>query len=417
MLGEITHMKQRTFYPWLMLLLCCGLAGSSIGILTNVAGLFYTPASQELGVGRGAFAAQATISLLTLGFLTPLVGILLQKVSLRILLGAGVATACIGTGLMAVSQELWQFYVLGVVRGVGVSTFATLTIAKVIDNWFEERKGLATGASLAFSGLAGAIGNLIITQCIEAFGWRMSYFICALIALILALPSVLILRLTPQEMGMLPYGAANEKEVSADVKTVNVKSSKQTGLLSAPFIAMAVLVLLMTAVTSVGQHFPGYVDSIGLGTEIGAAMVSAGMIGNIFFKLVLGVLSDKLGPFWACGITTGINMLSLILLPFSPIDMPMMLLILAFFYGAGYSCVVTFPLLTRRIFGVERYVSVYSILTVLLTIGGAASMTLIGVVYDVLGTYLPAFWGGAAFQLICLFLLVILFLLSKQKKV
>lgn len=410
-------MKQRSYYPWLMVVLCCGVAGSSIGVYTNAAGVFYTPAAETLGVGRGAFATQATLSMLAAGLSTPLVGILLKKLPLRPLLGAGVAAASLCTVLMAMSQELWQFYLLGIVRGLGIALFALLPVTEIIGNWFQKRNGLAMGLALSFSGLSGAICNPILTMCIESWGWRTAYIISMLLALGLALPGVLFLRLTPQEVGMLPYGSEESKLIPDEKKTEkDTAQGKHKELLSVPFITMAILVVLLTSVTSIGQHFPGYAGSVGLGAEIGAVMVSAGMIGNILSKLLLGVLSDRLGPFRACGIMTGINMTALICLPFVPAGAQILALTIAFFFGAIYSVSgVGFPLLARSVFGMERYVSVYSVLSVLLNVGAAVAMTLGGVVYDVTGSYTPAFFGGAGFQLICIFLIAGLSVFAKRR--
>ncbi|MCF2653084.1 hypothetical protein [Anaeromassilibacillus senegalensis] len=46
-------MQQKTIRHWLTVIACCGLAASSIGICTNAMGVFYTPVSEALGVGRG----------------------------------------------------------------------------------------------------------------------------------------------------------------------------------------------------------------------------------------------------------------------------------------------------------------------------------------------------------------------------
>ena len=55
--------KQSTFRHWTTLAACCGIAASSIGMLTNSAGVFYSPVAAALGVGRGAFALH-TLSLI-----------------------------------------------------------------------------------------------------------------------------------------------------------------------------------------------------------------------------------------------------------------------------------------------------------------------------------------------------------------
>ena len=65
-------MKQKNGRYLLTLICCCLLAASSVGVFTNSVGVFYTPVSEALGVGRGAFALHATLCALVMGFLCPL---------------------------------------------------------------------------------------------------------------------------------------------------------------------------------------------------------------------------------------------------------------------------------------------------------------------------------------------------------
>ena len=49
-------MNKNNIKPWLVLVVCCGLAASSIGISINSSGVFYTPVSEDLGIMRGTFS-------------------------------------------------------------------------------------------------------------------------------------------------------------------------------------------------------------------------------------------------------------------------------------------------------------------------------------------------------------------------
>ena len=55
-------MKQLKGKYLMVLIAVCGIAAASMGMLTNVSGLFFTPISEELGVGRGSVSLTLTIS-------------------------------------------------------------------------------------------------------------------------------------------------------------------------------------------------------------------------------------------------------------------------------------------------------------------------------------------------------------------
>ena len=121
-------MNRRNLRHWLTVAACCGLAASSIGICSNSVGVFYTPVSEALGVGRGAVALHATLSLLVCGFFSPVVARLMQRFPLRPILLAGVILATGSTALMAAAADVTTLYLLGAVRGIGLSCFSLMPV-------------------------------------------------------------------------------------------------------------------------------------------------------------------------------------------------------------------------------------------------------------------------------------------------
>ena len=206
-------MQQKTIRHWLTVIACCGLAASSIGICTNAMGVFYTPVSEALGVGRGTFALHTTITLLTSGFFSLLVARLLRRYRYRPLLLTGVLLTCATTALMSCTKSIWVFYLLSFFRGVGMSCFSLMPVTAIITNWVEARHGLAMGITLSFSGLSGAVFNPLFTWLISLAGWQTAYLLMALFALLLAVLGILLLRFSPSEIGLTPYGANAEPHV------------------------------------------------------------------------------------------------------------------------------------------------------------------------------------------------------------
>ena len=55
------NMVNKSYKHWLIVLLMCCLAASSIGLCTNAIGVFYVPVSKSLHVLKGTFALHATL--------------------------------------------------------------------------------------------------------------------------------------------------------------------------------------------------------------------------------------------------------------------------------------------------------------------------------------------------------------------
>lgn len=403
--------KQSTFRHWATLAACCGIAASTIGMLTNPIGVFYTPVAAALGVGRGTFALHTSLCTLLAGFLSPFAAKMMKKVPIRLLLTFGILLSCGSTALMAFATNVWAFYALGLVKGVGFAFCTLMPVTAIIGNWFEARRGMATGIALAFSGLGGAVFSPMLTALISSAGWEKTYLISAVIAVALALPGLLTLHYTPEEIGLAPYGG--QPRVPQTEGAGEGPAARKVNVFGPALWFLCFLTLFNTAITGIAQHFPGVAETWGMAGQVGATMISAGMVGNIVSKLLIGVLSDKIGPFAACTTMACTNLAALaVLLLLAPASSAIALGA-AFFYGAVYSVSATgLPLLTRRIFG-ENYASAYSIVTIFTNTGSAFAITLVGLVYDFTGTYTIALVGGILLDCANL---VLLALLSKREK-
>lgn len=403
--------KQSTFRHWTTLAACCGIAASSIGMLTNSAGVFYSPVAAALEVGRGAFALHTSLCTLLAGFLSPVAARLMKKFPIRLLLTIGILFSCGSTALMSVTHSIWGFYVLGLAKGIGFAFCTLMPITTIIGNWFEARRGMATGIALAFSGLGGAIFSPMLTSLIQSAGWEKAYLLSAVISVALALPGLLTLHYTPEEIGLAPYGGRprplRQESGKAD------KTAPKVNVIGPALWFLCFLTLFNTAITGIAQHFPGISESWGMASQVGAAMISAGMVGNIVSKLLIGVLSDKIGPFAACRTMMCTNLAALTILLLVAPRASAVALAAAFFYGAVYSVSATgLPLLTRRLFG-ENYASAFSVVTLFTNTGSAFSLTIVGLIYDLTGGYTLALIGGILLDCANL---VLLSLLSRREK-
>ncbi len=407
-------------YHWLVLAACCGLAISSIGICCNSLGVFYTPVSEALGVGRGDFALHATISQLAAGLCCPLAVALLRRCSLKLVLAAGIVLASLSTGLMALADHIAWFYVLGALRGVGCALYGLTPLMVVLGNWFQKKHGMAVGIAMCCSGLGGAVFTPIFQQLLLTVGWRTAFLVMAAFIAVLALPGALsVLCLKPSRKGLLPYGAvaASVQEEAVESGLSEKKSAGKSGFLSPAFPISILFALLCACITGLGQHFPGYAEHAGIGAAVGALMVSASMVGNIVSKLILGVLSDAIGPFRSCSLMTLINCGALLALSLLPVRGSLLPLVCAFFYGTIYSvAAVGVPLVVRFVFGPERYDAVYGVVAVFTSCGGALGLSVIGYLYDFFGGYGIAIGGCAVLGAVNVALLLVLALLRKREQ-
>ena len=324
-------MINKSYKHWMIVFLMCCLAASSIGLCTNAIGVFYTPVSKSLHVLKGTFAMHATLSTLITALTSLKMSKLIRKYNYKKILLIGVLLSSVSTWMMSYSRSVYLFYILGILRGIGVGIGGMVPITVIITNWFDEKHGLATSLALSFSGLAGAIFSPLLSSWIISYGWQMTYRLMASCILILVLPVLIVSwKINPQEEGMLPYGYQEKKD------TIKIQN-KKVNLITISFICMCIFTLLHTSITGISQHLSGIVLSIHLSATSGAILMSLTMIGNISTKLLIGFLSDLLNPIKAVIIMILANYFSLGLLFLGVIHQEIMLLYIgSFMFGTIY---------------------------------------------------------------------------------
>lgn len=410
--------KNRSIKHLIVLLVCCGLAGSSIGVCVNSAGVFYTPVSDSLGIMRGAFSMHGTISMLATAVISLFVPVIMKRYAYKVILIISVLVAGVSTILMAFSKSVLPFYILGALRGISSGLFAIVPITMIINKWFYKSHGLATSIVLSFSGIAGAVCSPIFSKCIQNFGWEKSYIIMGLVIIGLCIPAIIYpFSLEPKDSGLLAYGQAEEEE---ELSTDNIVKKKNSfNFFTVSFICFFIFAILHTAVSGITQHLPGFAETLNYTATVGATMLSAGMIGNILSKLVIGFISDRVGSVKATIIMIVTNTIAIFILLTAHSSIA--LLIGSFLFGSVYSVgAVGFALLTKHFFGVENYSTVYPIISFANNFGGAFALSLVGYIYDFTGSYVYAFIIALVINftnLILMYIVVKQYSLKKNSKV
>lgn len=409
-----TISRTKSVRHWIIVMLMCCLAASSIGLCTNAIGVFYTPVSDDLHVMKGTFAMHATLSSLFTAFSSLFMPRLMKRFPYKLLLASGIFLSAVSTVLMAFTDSVAGFWILGTLRGIGLGAFSMVPLTIVITNWFQKSHGLATSIALSFSGLSGAVFSPLLAGWISAFGWRKTYLMMAVCIVVLTIPALLYpWHIRPQQEGLLPYGYSSEGN-----RKDAVLQNTSFHYLTASFLCLSVFTVLHTSITGISQHISGMAESVALSASSGAMMMSLIMIGNISTKLLIGVLSDLVNPVRACVIMIVANMISLLFL-YVGMDCSSMLIMsgASLLFGSIYAVgAVGTSLLTRWFFGAENYQKAYAVIGFLTNIGSAASLTLIGYVYDFTGSYLPVLFIAFLFHIADLLLLLIVTMRFRKKQ-
>lgn len=171
-----------------------------------------------------------------------------------------------------------------------VSSIGILAVPYTMRKWFPEHYGMTSGIALAFSGLGGAVFNPVSARLCEAFGWKMAIVIMSALSIIMAAAGLYLLF---GLKGMPEEGRTRKQEARLE-PSVRVPVPMKFG--------MVTVMVLTASVTVMVTYIAMQMQAVGFSLEVGAAVTSFVMIGNIGGKVIFGWLTDKLG-IWKMSIT------------------------------------------------------------------------------------------------------------------
>ena len=389
--------ENRNMIYWLVVIAGCGLIGTSLGLGVNVAGLFFSPIANDFGVGRGSVSATLTVYNLVQAFTGLIAPASLRRFGLKKIVIAGTVIQTAATFLLSVCPNVAALMILNGIRGFASGLIGTVTVTVMINYWFNKNNGLMTSIAMGFSGLAAALLSPVLSGIIASAGWRTGYMVLAAVNILFNLPAILFpIALKPEYKDMEPYGGK---------KAMHTADTSAKADLS---ISVSMLVILMiytgcaAAASALPQHFSGIAESYDM-LSTGALMVSACMISNTAGKILLGTLIDRFGAKLSVTIYAAVIICGALLIVFSRTSA--ILIAAAAMYGLCYSMgTVSTAMLTREMFGSAKYSRVYPKLAMTTTISNAIFTTVVGMLYDMSGTYSAVilFLGGLIVIAFCM---------------
>src|SRR5215475_10499299 len=202
-------MPRRIFYGWYVLAasVVIELFGLGFGVfaITTVYPYIIDAFPQW---SRTLVFLPTSLIILIVGALSPLIGYLIDRYSLRVMFAVGIIGQGVALYLFAQVQTPAQYIGTSLLLGVAMSGVTILPNQVLVSRWFRERIGLVNGIVLGATSLGAAIAPALITRIIEASDWRTAFVVVAALA---TLPPILVVltlvRDRPEDLGLQPYGA------------------------------------------------------------------------------------------------------------------------------------------------------------------------------------------------------------------
>ena len=286
--------QNRTFYGWRIVTAAFLNLFLTTGIVYYGFPVFYPSLIQSLG-----FSRQQATSGIFLGFVVvaPLFGLLagalIDRAGARAVILSGVAFAGLSLIFMGIISSLRQYYLFCFTEVLGYVLAGPIPNQVLIANWFRALRGRAMGYAYLGLGLGGAVSPLLIHWLIEHLGWRRA-FECIGMAMILVLSPVgiWITRSYPQELGLLPDGAAVEESKPRAIEPNAVPVRRAVRTLDF-WLLLAGSTLTIFAIGTVISHFILFLRDEGHSIGWASRALSVLLVSSLAGRVMVGYVADR----------------------------------------------------------------------------------------------------------------------------
>ncbi len=340
------------------LVLACGFLILFIGGGARLAiGLTLKPMVEDFSWARHDIGAAVALFQVVSAVCTFYAGRMADRMSLRLVLGAGLLIAAAGIGAMSLVQSPWHALVLyGLIFAIGNGAASTAAVGVMVTRAFPERAGLAN--SLALAGMS---------------------FVWLGVAHLVQQP--LILGAAP---GRRAHAAQHAAAPPSGMSLREAARTRQFWMLLAIYAICGLDDFFVTTHVVAFAQDSG-VDGFFAGNLL-AMMGLTGLAGVIW----AGVASDRWGPAWPTlvSFTLRLAVFALVLLERSTVSIAIFALVF------GFTFLVTAPvtvLFIRDSFGVKHLGAIGGLITMVHHAFGGFGAWLGAALYDRGGSYVPAF--------------------------
>lgn len=382
--------RQSIYYGWYIAATLAVTETISWGIVYYAFTVFINPMQTELGWSRSQLTGGFSLALLMMGAMAFPVGTWIDRHGSRLLMTVGSILATLLVIAWSQVTDVTLFYLIWLGLGVCAAAILYEPAFAVMAIWFVRRRSTALAIITFAAGLASTIFVPLSDALLHAFGWRQAVLILGLFLGITTIPlHAFILRRRPDDLGMLPDGAA---KVSTEIRPKLPGLSLSDALHSRYFWLLTLAFsLAYLASSAIRVHFIPFLTDAGINPS--TAAIASGSIGlmQVAGRVVFAPLDSRLsGRVMVAGIFA-LQGIGLFMLLFGA--SPWWIVVFIVVFGAAYGAqTLSRASVIAELFGSSHYGRISSVMAIFLTLAGTAAPVGAGLIYDHFGSYQPVLW-------------------------
>jgi MFS family permease len=371
----------------------CFLLLSATGMIASTYSIVAVPLAKEFQPSRMVLMLAMTVYSAASAVLMPLLGNLMDRVSVRKLMIVGGLFLAAGYAAISFATTFAQVLVVfGLLIAPANVLIGPLAVTVLLSRWFADLRGRAIGIAIAGIAAGGFVFPMIIQGLLDAYQWREALQVLALVLLVWTVPAALLVIDHPSARGLNPDGAAVPSDL-ARAELAKAPISAREILTDPAFWMIAATVAIVTAGMKgmVTNLAPLAIDT-GITPTAAATLISVYAGCGFIAKLGFAALADRVGPRALMYVALGGFGLGIAILTQASLGYGAIALGVACIGLCGGMMVPAESFLAPRVFGQRAVGRAMGLLSGTILIALLATPPLFGLIYDLTGSYTGIFW-------------------------
>ena len=353
----------------------------------------------DFGLDRKTLGLIFSVFVLMTGLPGPLAAICVDKMGARFTLIMGSLAVVVSAILMGtvVDNSLSAIIVFGLIMGLGSLCGGLLSTQACIAFWFVRRRARSLSIIYIASSVGGIVAAPLLNYVISETGnWRMAWLLIAGLACISLIIIIVIVKNTPQEMGLLPDGDMQENDLVAPRVHMTAEDWTMREVLRSPVLWGLLLstIGMVSGFTLFIGHGIVHLKDLGHSPTMAAMAMSIMVAGGMTGKTIVGIFGDRVEPryLWIAGLIIFSFGLVWVVNAETMGD----IVIFSFCLGIGSGSVMVLLMVTlSHYFGSKVFAQLTGLTLAVLTMASSSSPLIGGYLYDLTGSYAETFYSIA----------------------
>jgi MFS family permease len=299
----LNNKPPRRFYGWTIIAVV-SLVSFAGGVETNpILGVFQEPITHEFGWTRAMFTLPMALGTFAGGLAAVFMGPVMDRYGGRWVMTVAVIIMGAIFIAMGMMHSLWQYFILQFLGRTLVASTFFLIVGVIIPKWFIAKRGRAIGIASLGQRLGHAAYPVIIGWVLVISGWRAASIALGISVWVIALlPSALLLRRRPEDIGQHPDGRIPDLRStgapgSAPPPAEEVSFSRKQALRTPAFyFLLGALATQSFVATGINFHWYSYFTGNGVSTSATVASLAIAPLMGMPATILTGFVVEKVAP-------------------------------------------------------------------------------------------------------------------------